>query len=135
MPRTAADLSPYALDKLREYHLATLATLRSDGSPHVVAVGFTYDVDQQVARVITMDGSQKVRNAERGGRAALTHVLGPSWLTLEGMVRVLRSPADVHDAERRYAARYREPRPNPQRVVIEMTVTRVLGSRDMFVAR
>ena len=37
----------------------------------------------------------------------------------------------VTDAEQRYAARYRIPRPNPQRVVIEVTVTRVLGS-DSF---
>ena len=30
---------------LRERHLATLTTLRTDGSPHVVAVGFSYDAD------------------------------------------------------------------------------------------
>ena len=28
---------------LREYHLASLTTLRRDGSPHVVPVGFSYD--------------------------------------------------------------------------------------------
>jgi hypothetical protein len=34
----------------------------------------------------------------------------------------------VARAERRYAARYREPRPNPDRVVIEIVVNRVLGN-------
>jgi F420H(2)-dependent biliverdin reductase len=32
------------------------------------------------------------------------------------------------EAERRYAERYRPPRPNPDRVVIEITVTGLLGS-------
>ena len=132
MAHSLGDLSLEALEMLGEYHLASLATLRADGSPHVVAVGFTFDPDNGLARVITVDGSQKVRNVETGGRAALTHVDGPRWLTLEGPARILREPEEVADAERRYAARYREPRPNPRRVVIEVTLTRALGSPGMF---
>jgi hypothetical protein len=42
---------------------------------------------------------------------------------------VLRTePEQVADAEHRYAARYKPPRPNPARVVLEITVTRVLGN-------
>ena len=33
----------------------------------------------------------------------------------------------VADAERRYAERYRVPRENPSRVVLEITVERALG--------
>jgi F420H(2)-dependent biliverdin reductase len=33
-----------------------------------------------------------------------------------------------------YAARYRQPRPNPNRVVLEITVERVLGSAGMRVS-
>lgn len=132
MARTVDDLSPEALALLGEYHLASLATLRADGTPHVVAVGFTFDGEAGKARVITFDGSQKVRNVERGGYAALTHVDGPRWLTLEGPARVRREPEQVHDAERRYAQRYREPRPNPRRVVIEVDLARALGSAGMF---
>jgi hypothetical protein len=40
---------------------------------------------------------------------------------------VLTDAASVRDAERRYAVRYREPRENPRRVVLEVTVDRVLG--------
>src|SRR5690606_38872314 len=47
---------------LAEYHLATLTTLRPDGSPHVVPVGFVYDVDDRVARIISFPASRKVRN-------------------------------------------------------------------------
>ena len=60
-----------APDALAERHLATLTTLRPDGTPHVVAVGFTWDGEAGLARVITWDASRKHRNvAERpGGRA------------------------------------------------------------------
>ncbi|WP_437115406.1 hypothetical protein [Streptomyces noursei] len=37
-------------------------------------------------------------------------------------------PATVAEAERRNAERYKTPRPNPQRVVIEVTVTRAMGT-------
>lgn len=132
MPRTAADLGPDALAFLVERHLGTLATLRADGTPHAVAVGFTWDPDAGLARVITSDGNQKVRNTERGGYAAVTNVDGPRWLTLEGPATVRREPERVREAEQRYAQRYREPRPNPRRVVIEISVSRVLGSASLF---
>lgn len=134
MTRTVADLSQEARTLLSDYHLASLTTLRADGTPHVVAVGLTFDAEAGKARVITFDGSQKVRNAERGAYAALTHVDGPRWLTLEGPVVVRRDAASVADAEVRYAARYRQPKENPRRVVIEMDVARVMGSAAMFVA-
>ncbi|WP_018686617.1 pyridoxamine 5'-phosphate oxidase family protein [Actinokineospora enzanensis] len=112
----------------RERHLCTLTTLRPNGSPHVTPVGATYDPEAGVVRVITSRGSAKARNALAGGRAAVCQVDGRRWSTLEGPATVLDTPARVHDAERRYAARYREPRPNPERVVIEITVDRCLGT-------
>ncbi|MBD0021419.1 TIGR03618 family F420-dependent PPOX class oxidoreductase [Gordonia pseudamarae] len=132
MTRTPDALNDAAHEFLTERHLATLATTRADGTPHVVAVGFTYDRDTRIARVITVDGSQKVRNVERGGYAALTHVDGPRWLTLEGAASVSREPARVTDAEDRYAKRYRKPKANPRRVVIEVAVSRVLGSTTLL---
>ncbi|MDV7199148.1 PPOX class F420-dependent oxidoreductase [Rhodococcus kroppenstedtii] len=131
MPSDASSLNADAVAFLTERHLATLATLRPDGTPHVVAVGFTWDAEAGVARVITREGSQKVRNAERGGYAAVTQVDGARWLTLEGPSRVVRDAESVRDAENRYAARYKPPRENPQRVVVEITVQRVLGSASL----
>ena len=109
-----------------------LTTLRADGSPHVVAVGFTFDPVTHIARVITSDGSQKAINAERGRLGVLSQVDGARWLSLEGIASVNRDPAAVRDAELRYAQRYRIPRPNPQRVVIEVIVKRVLGSSTLL---
>ena len=122
------DLSPEALDFLAVRHLATLTTLRPDASPHVTPVGFTWDAETSTARVITSRGSRKTRNAAAGGPAALCQVDGRRWLSLEGTTQVLEDQQSVVDAERRYAARYREPRPNPERVVIAIAVTRILGN-------
>ncbi|MFI9271428.1 pyridoxamine 5'-phosphate oxidase family protein [Kitasatospora sp. NPDC052896] len=114
-----------------ERHLCTLTTLRPDGTPHVVPVGATYDPATGVARVITSAASRKARNVEAAGeggaRVALCQVDGGRWATLEGVAVVRRDPAAVADAEARYARRYRTPRPNPDRVVLEITVTRTLG--------
>lgn len=51
------DVSPEMAAFLDERHLATLTTLRADGSPHVVPVGFTYDVGDGLVRVITFAAS------------------------------------------------------------------------------
>jgi F420H(2)-dependent biliverdin reductase len=114
---------------LREYHLATLTTLRPDRTPHVVPVGFTWDGDDGVVRVITFSASRKARNvlADPGGRACVCQVDGGRWLTLEGPASVTDDPERVAEAVRRYAERYRPPAVRPDRVAIEIQVDRILG--------
>lgn len=128
MSRLPQDLGPATLAFLAERHLATLTTLRPDGTPHVVPVGFTFDPGTATARVITSGGSAKARQLRAGGRVALCQVDGRRWLTLEGTAVVRDDAATVADAERRYAERYRRPRENPARVVLEISVDRVLGN-------
>jgi PPOX class probable F420-dependent enzyme len=115
-----------------ERHLATLTTLRGDGTPHVVPVGVTLDPAAGLARVITSGTSRKARQVATAGPegtpVAVCHVDGRRWLTIEGRAVLRSDRAAVAEAERRYAERYRTPRPNPERVVIEITVTKLLGS-------
>jgi PPOX class probable F420-dependent enzyme len=112
-----------------ERHLATLTTLRADGSPHVVPVGVTFDPATRTARVITSSTSAKARHVRAGQqRVAVCQVDGRRWVTLEGTAVVRDDTAAVADAVARYAARYRTPRENPARVVLEMSVDRVLGN-------
>lgn len=114
---------------LTERHLATLTTLRPDGSPHVVAVGFTWDAPAGLVRVISFAPSRKARNllAAPRSRAAVCQVDGGRWVTLEGPAVVTGDPDRVAEAVRRYAERYRQPGERDDRVAIEITVDRVLG--------
>ncbi|MFM8649570.1 MAG: TIGR03618 family F420-dependent PPOX class oxidoreductase [Actinomycetota bacterium] len=122
-----SSLEPAVLEFLRERHLAVLVTQRADGSPHAVAVGFTYEPATRVARVITRAGSVKAANARRGGRAAVSQVDGPRWLTLEGSVRLATEAEEVRNAVAAYAERYRMPADRDDRVVVEIAVDRILG--------
>jgi F420H(2)-dependent biliverdin reductase len=122
-----AALPDEVLAFLTERHLATLTTLRRDGSPHVVPVGFGFDPAERLVRIITFEGSQKVANADRGGRAVVCQVDGGRWLALEGTVSATRDPERVAAAVADYAARYRQPGERPDRVAIEIAVDRVLG--------
>lgn len=114
---------------LREYHLATLSTIGRSGRVHAVPVGFTYE--DGVVRVIGSRGTQKFVNAERSGRASVCSVDGAKWLSFEGPARVTDDPDAVTRAVELYAARYRQPRVNPDRVVLELTVERMLGSASL----
>jgi PPOX class probable F420-dependent enzyme len=127
--RDPADPGPELLAFLAERHLATLTTLRADGTPHVVPVGVTYDAATCTARVITAGTSAKARHVRDGaGRVAVCQVDGRRWLTLEGTAVVRDDAASVADAVERYARRYRQPRENPARVAIEISVDRILGN-------
>lgn len=128
---TVPPLTPAAREFLAERHLATLTTTRADSSPHVVPVGFTFDEDRQVVRVITSGGSVKARNARRGGRGAVCSVDGRRWITLEGPLEVVADPDAVTDAVARYARRYRQPGERPDRVVVVIHVDRVLCSATL----
>jgi PPOX class probable F420-dependent enzyme len=124
-------LDESVLTFLTERHLATLTTLRTDGSPHVVAVGFSYDPAAKVARVITWASSQKAVNAGRmeanGQRAAVCQVDGGRWLTLEGPVRLVTDADGVQPGVDRYTERYQQPKERDDRAVIEIDVDRILG--------
>ncbi|GAA2213723.1 TIGR03618 family F420-dependent PPOX class oxidoreductase [Nonomuraea monospora] len=153
MTGTTVRLPRAARDFLAEPSVATLTTLRPDGSPHVVPVRFTWDRKSGLARVLTVATSRKARNltttrvtpaayvspagptspaalttpATPGGRAALCQVAGFRWLTLEGPATLSQDPSRIAEATTRYTHRYLSPPPAPpDRVVIEIAVDRFL---------
>jgi len=115
MATTTARLTDDALAFLSERHLAMLTTLRADNSPHVVAVGFTFD-PRRISR-----GSNHQRRLPEGRQRRTV----PGWrysarstalgAVAGGPVKVSSDADAVRDAELRYAQRYRTPRPNPRR--------------------
>lgn len=114
-----------------ERHLCTLATVRTDGRPHVVPVGVALDHEERCAWVITSRTSRKALNLVDGGPVAACQVDRARWSTIEGVGRVADDAASVRRAVERYAARYRTPRENPARVAIRIDVERILSSRTV----
>lgn len=125
-------LSPDFAAYWAERRICLLTTTRPNGTPHVVPVGAVLDLPAGLVRVITRRHSRKVANIRAAGpdgaRVAVGQVDGGRWCTVEGIAVVREDPESVAEAERRYAERYRVPQPNPERVALEITVTRRLGS-------
>ncbi|MEV3853088.1 TIGR03618 family F420-dependent PPOX class oxidoreductase [Streptomyces sp. NPDC050095] len=123
------------LEFWNEYHLCTLTTLRPDGRPHVVPVGVTIDAAAGVARVITRKSSKKVANVLAAGgaaRVAVCQVDGGRWATLEGVAEICTDAEAVDDAVARYGERYRRtPAPDPERVVIRISVEHAMGQTNV----
>jgi PPOX class probable F420-dependent enzyme len=115
----------------QERRTCFLTTPRPDGTPHLVPAGVTYDPETRIARVISSASSKKVRNLRAAGPGtvvAVSQAEGRRWCTLEGTAVIKDDAESVTDAEQRYAQRYKPPRPNPERVVIEITVTKAMGT-------
>ncbi len=123
------DLNEEVQSFLYERHLASLTLLRADGSPHVSAVGFTWDFDAQLVRVITWAGSMKSRILFKspGTRAAVCQIDGGRWLSVEGTALVTADPVRCLEGTQRYAQRYRMPQERSDRTVIEISVDKILG--------
>ncbi|MDH3293690.1 MAG: TIGR03618 family F420-dependent PPOX class oxidoreductase [Acidimicrobiia bacterium] len=123
------NLGADAVQFLTERHLATLTTLRGDGSPQVTPVGVTYQSERRLARVITWATSVKALNvaANPGQRVAVCQVDGGRWLTLYGAAVVSDDDEAVAEAVSRYSQRYRPPKKRDDRVVIEITVDSIVG--------
>lgn len=58
---------------LGDRHLARLATVGRDGTPHVAPVGWSLDEDAAVVRIggIDLPSTKKFRDVARSGRAAI----------------------------------------------------------------
>jgi|TARA_Y100000746_G_C15385101_1_gene399805 PPOX class probable F420-dependent enzyme len=129
MSMNPQNLSQEVLSFLDERHLASLTLLRPDGSPHVTAVGFTWDQDSQLVRVITWAGSMKSKILEQqpNSRAVVCQIDGGRWLSLEGTAVVTSDEARCKEGTERYANRYRIPQDRQDRTVIEISVDQILG--------
>ena len=108
-------LSARAATFLSEPRLCTLTTLRPDGTPHLVAVRFTWDPTAGVVRGLPTAAPRTVRNlaADPGGRAAVCQVDGFRWITLEGSATVTDDRARIAEGVRRYTERYAVAPPRP----------------------
>lgn len=69
VPRRSPDLTPTIVAFPSERHLATLTTRVSTALPYVAAIAFEFNPSGGDTLIIPTDGTQKVRDVERTGRA------------------------------------------------------------------
>ena len=87
------------LEFLAQNTWGVLATLKSDGRPHVSNVGYSYDPEAQLVRVSVTADRAKTRNIRRDPRVTL-HVASKdfwTWIAVEGTAELTPVAADPHD--------------------------------------
>ena len=63
---SASEVTSALTEFLTERHLAILTLVRPDGRPHSTPIGFMWDEEAEVAKIITWSGSLKTRLLEKG---------------------------------------------------------------------
>ncbi len=130
---SASEVNSALTEFLTERHLAILTLVRPDGRPHSTPIGFMWDEESEVVKIITWSGSLKTRLLEKGNLVgSIAQVDGGRWVTFEGSCSVSADPEVCKDAVERYARRYSPPKDRgADRRVITMTVSRILASNSL----
>ncbi len=110
--------------------IGTLGTVDAKGRPHAASVGYTYDHEARLVRIVTMPGSQKVRNIERTGYANLNQITGMMWLQVQGPTAVKSDPESLAAAYEAFAARYGRHHEGDVLIAVELRVERCLGPHN-----
>ena len=121
------------IEFVTERHLAVLTLVRDNGKPHSTPIGFTWDFEAKLARIITWSGSVKSRLLETSSLVGtICQVDGGRWITLEGSCSVTADPEVCAEAVTRYANRYSPPKDRgSERRVIIMAVERIVASKGL----
>ena len=126
---TAAALNEFVSEK----HLGILTLVRKDGRPHSTPVGFMWDDEKKVVKIITWSGSLKTRLLqEETLLGTISQVDGGRWVTFEGICSATGDSEICSDAVKRYSLRYSEPKDRgDERRTITMNVDRILSSAGL----
>ena len=102
-------MTPEATEKfLREPHIADLATVQPDGSPHLAPVWFFYDGEQII--VMAEKSAVKIRNIRRDPRVMLsiaTDVEPYEYVLVRGTAAITFNDEDGPDLLRTIAVHYK----------------------------
>ncbi len=130
---SSKQIVPALIDFVNERHLAILTLVRPDGRPHSTPIGFMWDNESKVVKIITWSGSLKTRLLEKESLVgSVAQVDGGRWVTFEGLCSVSADPDVCEDAVARYAKRYSPPKDRgADRRVIVMNVSKVLASNSL----
>ena len=133
---TAAEVRAFMLEGSRT---GKLATVRTDGSPHVVPVWFTFDDAGRIV-FLTGEGSLKARNMARDPRVSIVvddETMPFAWARVDGTAELLAGSDELFhwavESCRRYVGNERAEefgRRNavPGELLVRVTPTRMVGA-------
>ncbi|MDG2352018.1 MAG: pyridoxamine 5'-phosphate oxidase family protein [Acidimicrobiales bacterium] len=126
---TTAALNAFVSEK----HLGILTLVRKNGRPHSTPVGFMWDDEKKVVKIITWSGSLKTRLLEKASLVGtISQVDGGRWVTFEGSCSATSDSDICSDAVERYSLRYSRPKDRgDERRTITMIVDRILLSAGL----
>jgi PPOX class probable F420-dependent enzyme len=136
---TASEIHSFMLAGRRT---GKLATVRADGSPHVVPVWFTFD---EAGRIVFLTGAStvKARNMHREPRVSMAvdeQEMPFSWARVDGTVTFSEDPGELllwaTESCRRYvgddqAAAFGRRNAVPGELVVFLTPIRMVGERNV----
>ena len=130
---SASEVNSALTEFLTERHLAILTLVRPDGRPHSTPIGFMWDEESEVVKIITWSGSLKTRLLEKGNLVgSIAQVDGGRWVTFEGICSSTGDSEICSDAVELYSLRYSQPKDRgDERRTITMTVNRILSSAGL----
>ncbi|WP_052336389.1 pyridoxamine 5'-phosphate oxidase family protein [Nocardioides alkalitolerans] len=105
--------------------LATLGTVRADGTPHLVPVRAILDGDELL--VLTRAASVKARNVVRRPWAAVSELTPTTWCTVEGKAVVSEDADDLARGRAAYERRFGRDGWTGADCVVLVRIERVLG--------
>jgi PPOX class probable F420-dependent enzyme len=123
-----ATLTPEQGGFFREGNIATAATIRRDGSPHLTPVWIDWDDDDVLFN--TVEGRVKERNIERNPAVAVL-VVDPEnasrWISVSGSAALVEEGAEEHmnELSLRYRGRGYDHDPSMKRVIVRIKPERV----------
>ena len=126
----------YSLDNLPksiEEFLSTRAfgslnSIDKTNNLHTAVVGFHFDKNKKIIRIISQKKSIKVKNIIQNNNVALSQIRDNKWLSFIGTATIKYDQESIKLATNAYTLRYEKPSENPDRIAIEISVKKILGN-------
>jgi F420H(2)-dependent biliverdin reductase len=121
------------VEMLHESAFAALTTTRPDGRPHTAVVGFSWDAATRQCWFVLRGSGVKFTNLTASGGAQPVTLCqtgaGGRWLTLEGIMRLVRGAGPLAESLTRYRERYgAQIGDDPTRICAVLDVDRAYGT-------
>ena len=126
----------YSLDNLPksiEEFLSTRAfgslnSIDETNNLHTAVVGFHFDKNKKIIRIISQKKSIKVKNIIQNNNVSLSQIRDNKWLSFIGTATIKYDQESIKLATDAYTLRYEKPSENPDRIAIEISVKKILGN-------